>query len=209
VRVSNVDAVQPYYLRSVPFLLFSDREIVARNIVLFTEWHIQPRHPTRLVETWFDLGRAALAEGVSAGGEALEAFEHAARLERGPEHGPERARFWVWAARAAQLLAAPERQASCRREALALVPELATALRRARDASLAEDDPEALAEAEALLAALEEPISAARKRLTVLGEAPPQPAPPAPGPPPRPRPERVPRPRVAARTSLRRPKRGR
>ena len=159
--------------------------------------------------TWFDLGRAALAEGVSAGGEALEAFEHAARLERGPEHGPERARFWVWAARAAQLLAAPERQASCRREALALVPELATALRRARDASLAEDDPEALAEAEALLAALEEPISAARKRLTVLGEAPPQPAPPAPGPPPRPRPERVPRPRVAARTSLRRPKRGR
>lgn len=160
--------------------------------------------------TWFDLGRAALADGVSAGGEALEAFERAARLERGgAEHGPERARFWVWAARAAQLLAAPERQATCRREALALVPDLPAALRRARDASLAEDDPEALAEAEALLAALEAPITGARKRLPVLGEAPPPPAAPSPAPPPGPRPDRTPRPRVAARTSLRRPKRRR
>ena len=124
--------------------------------------------------TWFDLGRAALSEGVGAASEALDAFERAARLQQGPES----ARFWVWAARAAQVLAAPERQAGCRRESLALVPDLAAALRRARDAAASEDDPEALAEAEALLAALEEPIGPARKRLLVLGEEPP----PVPGP---------------------------
>lgn len=131
--------------------------------------------------TWFDLGRAALADGVTAAGEALEAFERAARLQRGPES----ARLWIWAARAAQLLAAPERQASCRGEALALVPDLAQSLRRARDAAAAEDDPDALAEAEALLAALEEPITSARKRLPVLGgDAPRSPAPASSAPPP-------------------------
>jgi len=123
--------------------------------------------------TWFDLGRAALAEGVAAAGEALDAFVRAARLREGPDG----ARFWIWAARAAQLLAAPERLADCRREALALIPDLAAALRRARDAAAAEDDPEALAEAEALLAALEEPIGSGRKRLPVLsGSSSPPPA---------------------------------
>lgn len=120
--------------------------------------------------TWFDLGRAALTEGVMAGDQALEAFERAARLVPGQQS----ARFWVWAARAAQLVAAPDRQASCRREALALVPDLATALLRARDAAAAEDDPDALAEAEALLAALEAPIMSGRKRLPVLDGAGPQ-----------------------------------
>jgi tetratricopeptide (TPR) repeat protein len=121
--------------------------------------------------TWFDLGRAALADGVTAGEQALEAFQRAARLVQGQQS----ARFWVWAARAAQLLAAPERQESCRREALALVPDLATALQRARDAAATEDDPDALAEAEALLAALEGPIMSGRKRLPVLeGGGPPR-----------------------------------
>lgn len=131
------------------------------------------------VWTWFDLGRAALAAGVSTAGQALDAFERAARLERGLEG----ARFWIWGARAAQLLAAPERLATCRREALSLVPDLAAALQRARDAAATEDDPDALAEGEALLAALEEPIGPARKRLPVLGDGPPAlPAPPSPRP---------------------------
>lgn len=60
VVATDVDAIQPFYLRCVPFLLFSDPQIVARNVFLFTEWHIQYRHPTRLVETWFDLGRPSL-----------------------------------------------------------------------------------------------------------------------------------------------------
>jgi tetratricopeptide (TPR) repeat protein len=112
----------------------------------------------------FDLGRAALAEGVAGGREALEAFECAGQLDGG-ETG---ARFWIWGARAAQLLALPERLATCRREALARAPGLAAELRRARDAAAAGEEPEALTEAEALVAALEEPLGSARSRLTVL-----------------------------------------
>jgi hypothetical protein len=59
VVVADIDAIQPFYLRSVPFLLFSDPQLVARNLLLYTEWHIQNRHPTRLTESWFDLGRAS------------------------------------------------------------------------------------------------------------------------------------------------------
>ncbi len=58
VVVTDVDAIQPFYLRCVPFLLFSDPQLVARNLLLFTEWHVQGRHPTRLAESWLDLGRA-------------------------------------------------------------------------------------------------------------------------------------------------------
>jgi len=137
---------------------------------------------------WFDLGRAALSDGVSGGREALDAFERAARLEaskkesKSDKEGQQAARLWIWAARAAQLLAAPDRLAACRREALARVPELGAALRRARDAAAADDDPDALAEAEALLAALEDPIGPGRMRLAVLsGPA----APPAAAPPPK------------------------
>ena len=112
----------------------------------------------------FDLGRAALAEGVAGGREALEAFERAGRLERGDTG----ARFWIWGARAAQVLALPDRLDTCRREALARAPGLAADLHRAREAAAAGDEPEALTEAEALVAALEEPMGSGRSRLTVL-----------------------------------------
>jgi tetratricopeptide (TPR) repeat protein len=56
--VSNIDSVRPFYLRSVPFILFSDPVILDLNLTLFTEWHIQQRHPTRIVDSWFNLGRA-------------------------------------------------------------------------------------------------------------------------------------------------------
>ncbi len=58
VVVSDLDAIHPYYLRCVPFLLFSDPEIVRRHLALYTEWHFQVRHPSRLAEDWFALGRA-------------------------------------------------------------------------------------------------------------------------------------------------------
>jgi hypothetical protein len=51
---SNVDSIQPFYQRAVPFLLFSDPALVNRNLIFFTEWHVQPRHPTRLIEQWID-----------------------------------------------------------------------------------------------------------------------------------------------------------
>jgi hypothetical protein len=58
VVITDLEEVRPFYLRGVSFLLFSDPEIVKRNLILQTEWHIQSRHPTRLTEQWFDLGRA-------------------------------------------------------------------------------------------------------------------------------------------------------
>jgi tetratricopeptide (TPR) repeat protein len=60
LKVSNIDSLEPFYLRCVPFLLFSDPALVAKKLILFTEWHDQLRHPTRLVENWYDLGRPRL-----------------------------------------------------------------------------------------------------------------------------------------------------
>jgi hypothetical protein len=72
VVITDIDAIQPFYLRSVPFLLFGDPQIVARNVHLFTEWHIQNRHPTRLAETWLDLGRPAYQAAFSTSAQGLE-----------------------------------------------------------------------------------------------------------------------------------------
>jgi tetratricopeptide (TPR) repeat protein len=116
---------------------------------------------------WFELGRAALEAGVSGGRDALDAFEQAGRAETTAESS---ARFWIWAARAALLLGAPERLEECRRQALARAPDLAAALHQARDAAAEGDDRHALEEAEALVAALERPAGTARTRLAVLAD---------------------------------------
>lgn len=55
--VSGIDRIHPFYLRCVPFVLFSDREIVAKHLFVSTEWHVQARHPSRVVESTFNLGR--------------------------------------------------------------------------------------------------------------------------------------------------------
>jgi len=116
---------------------------------------------------WFELGRAALEAGVSGAREALEAFEQAGRAEPG-EAG---AQFWLWGARAALLLGAPDRLEECRREARARAPELAAALHRARDEAASSEDPHEVAEAQALLDALEKAPGTARARLVVVTEA--------------------------------------
>lgn len=72
VVVTDIDGIKPFYLRCVPFLLFSDPQIVARNLLLYTEWHIQNRHPTRLTETWFDLGRPAYQASFFIGPEGID-----------------------------------------------------------------------------------------------------------------------------------------
>jgi len=142
---------------------------------------------------WFELGRAALEAGMSGAREALEAFEQAGRAEPG-EAG---AQFWIWGARAALLLGTPDRLNECRREALARAPELAAALRRAREEAAGGEDPHELAEAQALLDALEKSPGTARARLVVVTEA---------GPPPKERsPANAPaKPTVPARTRSRR-----
>ena len=50
ILITKVVNVQPFFVRSVPFLLFSDPDIIRRHLLIFTEWHAQPRHPTRLAE---------------------------------------------------------------------------------------------------------------------------------------------------------------
>lgn len=57
IVVSGMDNVRPFYLRSIPFLLFSDRDLIARHLTFATEWHFQDRHPSKLTEIWFNLGR--------------------------------------------------------------------------------------------------------------------------------------------------------
>jgi hypothetical protein len=34
--------IYPYYLRSAPYLLFSDPDMLARNLLFVTDWHAQP-----------------------------------------------------------------------------------------------------------------------------------------------------------------------
>src|SRR4030095_3097226 len=56
---ANLNTIEPFYLRSVPFLLFSDPQLVARNLTFWTRWSAQGRQPTRLSESGFELGRSA------------------------------------------------------------------------------------------------------------------------------------------------------
>jgi hypothetical protein len=109
---------------------------------------------------WFDLGRAALDDAQSA--RAVAAFRRAAELDPGPEGG----RLLAWAARAAG--AGPE-AAALREAALARDPGLVESLRRAVDAAAGDEDPDAEAQAAALLAAIapDTPV-VPRRRLPVI-----------------------------------------
>jgi hypothetical protein len=132
---------------------------------------------------WFDLGRAALDDGQSD--RAVAAFRTVAELQAGPEG----ARFLAWAARAA---GAGAEAAALRAAALARDGALGESLRRAVDAAAEDQDPEAEAEAAALLAAIAPgAVVVPRRRLPIFKE------PAAPLPPParprRPRPAAPPR----------------
>jgi tetratricopeptide (TPR) repeat protein len=132
---------------------------------------------------WFDLGRAALDDGQTA--RAVEAFSCAAELDAGPEGG----RLLAWAARAAGAGPAAD---SLRTAALGRDPGLVESLRRAVDAAATDQDPEAEAEAAALLAAIAPGRTvAARRRLPIITELAAPPPPPAR--PRRPRPAALPR----------------
>ena len=156
----------------------------------------------------FDLGRAALTVGQPE--QALAAFRRAAELETGLG----RARLLAWAARAAAAANDGAAAAILRDEAKKGDPELVDHLRRAARAAVEDEDPEAIAEATALLEVIEPGASGlvAIRRLPVLrSDGPPgrpervlsEPASPSP-PPARPRrPPREEQPRSGA------PKRGR
>ncbi|HVU32650.1 MAG TPA: tetratricopeptide repeat protein [Opitutaceae bacterium] len=57
VVIGGLDDVHPFYLRCVPFLLFSDPVMISRHLLVSTEWHFQARHPSRITELSIDLGR--------------------------------------------------------------------------------------------------------------------------------------------------------
>jgi cytochrome c-type biogenesis protein CcmH/NrfG len=111
---------------------------------------------------WFDLGRAALDDRQTA--KAVVAFRRAAELDPGPEGG----RLLAWAARAAG--SGSDAQA-LREAALARDSDLVESLRRALDAAAGDEDPDAEAEAAALLAAVAPgaPV-VARRRLPIVRE---------------------------------------
>jgi len=148
----------------------------------------------------FDLGRAALTVGQPE--EALAAFRRAAELETGVG----RARLLAWAARAAAAAHDGTAAATLREEAKRGDPELVDHLRRAARAAVEDEDPEATAEATALLEVIEPGAAGlgAIRRLPVLrSDGPPsrpervlsEPASPSPPParPPRPSREEPPR----------------
>jgi tetratricopeptide (TPR) repeat protein len=111
---------------------------------------------------WFDLGRAALDD--AQGARAVAAFRRAAELDPGPEGG----RLLAWAARAAG--ASPEATA-LREAALARDAGLVESLRRAVDTAAGDEDPDAEAEAAALLAAIApDAPRTPRRRLPVVRE---------------------------------------
>ena len=132
----------------------------------------------------FDLGRAALTVGQPE--EALAAFRRAADLETGVG----RARLLAWAARAAAAANDGTAAATLRDEAKKGDPELVDHLRRAARAAVEDEDPEATAEATALLEIIEPGASGlvAIRRLPVLrSDGPPEPVlsePASPSPPP-------------------------
>jgi tetratricopeptide (TPR) repeat protein len=134
---------------------------------------------------WFDLGRSALEGG--RGETAADAFQRAAALETGPAG----ARLLAWAARAAASAGDGARAAAVRTEALARDGGLVEALRRAADAAAVEADPDAHAEALALLGAIAPEAPLVRLRLPVISE--PAARRPPPAPPRRPRPAAPPR----------------
>ena len=97
---------------------------------------------------WFDLGRATLdARRSEAAGAA---FERAAAREPGPAG----ARLLAWAARAAGAAGDGDRVIALRAQAIDRDAGLVEALRRAVEAAAVDEDPEAYAEATALLDAI-------------------------------------------------------
>ncbi|PTY00681.1 tetratricopeptide repeat protein [Opitutus sp. ER46] len=78
VVATGIDQVRPFYLRCVPFMLFSDPEIVGRHVLLATEWHFQDRHPSRITELAFNLGRDRYRADFSAsdGSIHVQVFQH-------------------------------------------------------------------------------------------------------------------------------------
>jgi hypothetical protein len=130
----------------------------AAALALEEATRLDPENPW----AWFDLGRAALDDG--QGARAVAAFRRAAELDPGPEGG----RLLAWAARAAA--GGPE-AAPLREGALARDAGLVESLRRAVDAAADDEDPEAEAEAAALLAAIAPDAALTpRRRLPVIRE---------------------------------------
>ena len=106
----------------------------------------------------FDLGRIELALDRPA--DAIAPFRAAAAATPGPEG----ARFLAWTARAARAAGREDQATAARAEALARNPALIEELERAAEAAGTDEDPDAVAEATALVEAILPP----RRRLPLV-----------------------------------------
>jgi hypothetical protein len=57
VLISNNINITPWYLRGIPFLLFSDDAVLKRKLIFYSEWHVWPHQPSRVAEMGLPGGR--------------------------------------------------------------------------------------------------------------------------------------------------------
>src|SRR5205814_4392666 len=53
VTWANSVNINPFFLRSAPYLLFSDPDMLARNLLFVTDWHDHARHNSHIPEVNF------------------------------------------------------------------------------------------------------------------------------------------------------------
>jgi hypothetical protein len=82
--------ISPFFLRSAPYLLFSDSDMLERKLLFVTDWHVQPRHNSHIPELNFASARPRLImEFLPSNGTIIAAI-HGIEMQR---HWPVNIRF--------------------------------------------------------------------------------------------------------------------
>ncbi|MEO8595549.1 MAG: hypothetical protein ABI759_19680 [Candidatus Solibacter sp.] len=82
--------INPYFLRSVPYLMFSDPDMIARNLIFVADWHTGGRHNTHIPELNFPSPRPRLTMEFLPSQGTINAVIHGMEL---PAHYPMTVRF--------------------------------------------------------------------------------------------------------------------
>jgi hypothetical protein len=90
VTWSGANNIEPYFLRSVPFLMFSDPDLIARNLLFATDWQTMGRHNTHIPELTFASDRPRLNMEFLPSNGAIHAEIHGKDMQR---HFPLKVRF--------------------------------------------------------------------------------------------------------------------
>jgi hypothetical protein len=90
VTWSGAKNINPYFLRSVPYLMFSDPDMIARNLMFVADWHTGGRHNTHIPELNFASARPRLTmEFLPSNGTIIAAI-HGIGMQ---QHFPVKIRF--------------------------------------------------------------------------------------------------------------------